>query len=137
MLGRGEADLVVQVADARNIRRALMLTAEIARFGRPAIFALNMVDEALMRGISIDVAALSQTVGVPVVEMVATEGRGLQELRDALPDAAPLRVPSMRDAAERAAWAHRASPRTFVTSARCRSRTWEALSGLTPGSPGC
>src|SRR5690242_20930521 len=37
VLERGEADLIVQVADARNIRRALMLSAEIAAYKRPAI----------------------------------------------------------------------------------------------------
>ena len=41
VLERGEADLIIQVADARNIRRALMLTAEIAAYRRPAILALN------------------------------------------------------------------------------------------------
>lgn len=131
VLERGEADLVVQVADARNIRRALMLTAEIARFGRPAILALNMVDEALMRGISIDAAALSQTLGVPVVELVATEGRGLQQLRDILPDAAPMRVPPTRDAADRAAWAHRVTADVRHVSAMSLAHVQEALSRLT------
>jgi ferrous iron transport protein B len=40
------------------------------------VLALNMIDEAWMRGVSIDVAALSAEIGVPVVEMVAVEGRG-------------------------------------------------------------
>src|SRR3954468_11088830 len=40
------ADLVVQVADARNLRRALMLTPQIAAFGKPMLLALNMTDEA-------------------------------------------------------------------------------------------
>src|SRR5471032_1828540 len=46
LLASDAADLVVQVADARNVRRALMLTAQIAAFGKPAILVLNMVDEA-------------------------------------------------------------------------------------------
>src|SRR5512140_1650511 len=37
MLSDGGAELVVQVADARNLRRALMLTSQIAEFGRPMI----------------------------------------------------------------------------------------------------
>src|SRR5439155_5509663 len=36
LLAGGEVDLVIQVADARNLRRALMLTAQIAAFGKPA-----------------------------------------------------------------------------------------------------
>src|SRR5438445_5459281 len=38
-------DVIVQVADARNLRRALMLTAQIARLGKPIVLALNMIDE--------------------------------------------------------------------------------------------
>src|SRR6476660_391924 len=53
VLSGGEADLVIQVADARNIRRALMLTAQLAASGKPAVLALNMVDEALARGIAV------------------------------------------------------------------------------------
>ena len=61
------ADLVVQIADARNLRRALMLTAQLADFGKPMVLALNMVDEAFARGISIDVLALAEALQIPVV----------------------------------------------------------------------
>src|SRR5439155_15341287 len=59
-----ETDLVVQVADARNLRRALMLTSQIAAFGKPMVLALNMVDEALARGIVVDAAALATEIGI-------------------------------------------------------------------------
>lgn len=106
VLADGEADLIVQIADSRNIRRSLTLTAQIAAFGKPAVLVLNMVDEALAHGVSVDAGELSRTLGIPVIEMVATEGRGVQALRDALQAAAPIRVPAHRDAAERARWAH-------------------------------
>jgi ferrous iron transport protein B len=131
VLERGEADLVVQVADARNIRRALMLTAEIAAYRRPAILALNMVDEALARGIAVSAPALATQLGVPVVEMVAVEGRGLQALRDALPDAAPFRVPHMRDSAGRAAWAHSVTNGVRTVSTMSLAYAQEALSRAT------
>jgi ferrous iron transport protein B len=131
VLARGEADLVVQVADARNIRRALALTAEIASFRRPAIVALNMVDEALARGISVDARALSAELGVPVIELVAIEGRGMQALRDALPDAARLRVPPMRDAAARAAWAHELTARVRTVSTLSMAYAQEAFARAT------
>src|ERR1044071_3033291 len=41
VLRSSQSDIVVQVADARNIRRALMLTAQIAAFGKPMLLALN------------------------------------------------------------------------------------------------
>jgi small GTP-binding protein len=131
VLERGEADLIVQVADARNIRRALMLSAEIAAYRRPVILTLNMIDEALARGIAVDAAKLSAELGVPVIEMVATEGRGLQALRDALPDAALLHIPRTRDAAARAAWAHEVTARVRTVSTLSLAYMQEALARAT------
>jgi ferrous iron transport protein B len=85
------AELIVQVADARNLRRALLLTSQLAELARPMILVLNMLDEARARGVEIDAEGLSESLGVPVIEAVAPEGRGLAELRDALPDAALVR----------------------------------------------
>jgi ferrous iron transport protein B len=85
------AELIVQVADARNLRRALLLTSQLAELERPMILVLNMLDEARARGVDIDADGLSESLGVPVIEAVAPEGRGLAELRDALPDAALVR----------------------------------------------
>ena len=90
LVASGNAELIVQVADARNLRRALMLTSQIAAFGRPTILVLNMIDEARARGVDIDTAGLAAELGIPVIEAVATEGRGLAELREALTEAAPL-----------------------------------------------
>ena len=91
LLMDGGAELIVQVADARNLRRALMLTSQLADFHKPMILVLNMLDEARARGVDIDTAALAEELEIPVIGAVATEGRGLAELREALPGAA---VPS-------------------------------------------
>src|SRR5436190_4039842 len=106
LLAGAQADLVIQIADARNIRRALMLTGQIAAFGKPMILALNMVDEGYARGVAVDAAALQAELGIPVVEMVAVEGRGLPELREALACASRPHVPEHPHAGDRAAWAH-------------------------------
>ena len=92
VLAQGGADLAVQVADARNLRRALMLTSHLADVGLPMVLVLNMVDEARLRGVAVDAARLSEQLGIPVVETVAPEGRGLAELRAALPLAATPRA---------------------------------------------
>lgn len=84
LLIAGGAELVVQVADARNLRRALVLTSHVADFKLPMILVLNMVDEARARGVDVDAEGLSAEIGIPVIEAVATEGRGIAELRDAL-----------------------------------------------------
>ncbi|MGS0759436.1 FeoB small GTPase domain-containing protein, partial [Roseateles sp. GG27B] len=67
--------------DATNLRRNLRLLLAVKRLGLPCIAALNMADLAAKRGLTLDVAALSQALGVPVVRMVATQGSGVDELR--------------------------------------------------------
>lgn len=99
-------DLIIQVADARNIRRGLMLTSQIASSGRPMLLVLNMADEAHAHGVDLDVAALEAALGVPVVETVATEGRGLADLRDALARAAVPRLPGPVGARDHVRFAH-------------------------------
>ena len=89
------AELVVQVADARNLRRALLLTSQLSDFNLPMILVLNMIDEARARGVDVDCAGLAAKLGIPVIESVAPEGRGLDELRDAL--ATPARPRTARD----------------------------------------
>ena len=130
LVGRN-ADVVVQVADARNIRRALMLTAQLAAIGKPVVLVLNMVDEALARGIAVDARELTREIGVPVVEMVAIEGRGLQALRDALRDARPLTVPTLPELAAQAAWAHTLTGRVRHVSTLPLASLQEALSRAT------
>ncbi|HZD18706.1 MAG TPA: FeoB small GTPase domain-containing protein, partial [Actinomycetota bacterium] len=81
---------VVQVADAKNLRRALLLTLELSDAGLPLVLALNMSDEAADRGITVDAERLSAILGVPVVPTVATRRLGTHELARQLPDARPV-----------------------------------------------
>jgi ferrous iron transport protein B len=126
-----DSDLIVQVADARNLRRALMLTSQIAAFGKPMILALNMVDEALARGIVVDAEALAAELKIPVIETVAVEGRGLPELRDALACAARPNVPAHPHASDRAVWAHHLSERVRHISTVSIAYVQEALARAT------
>ncbi len=84
---------VIQVADAKNLRRALFLTSQLAEMGLPVVLDLNMWDECLERGISIDTGKLQAALGIPVVKTVATEKQGIGQLLHALPQAT---VPSIR-----------------------------------------
>jgi len=126
-----DTDLIVQIADARNLRRALMLTAQLARLGKPMVLVLNMVDEAFARGIVVDAPALSEALDVPVVEMVAVEGRGFSELRDALASASRPDVPAHPDAGARAVWAGALTERVRRMSALSLARIPEALAQAT------
>ena len=72
--------IIVQVIDAKNIYRGLILTTQIAETGCRMILVLNMMDEARQRGLVIDADALSSILGVEVIETVAVEKRGLPKL---------------------------------------------------------
>lgn len=71
---------VVQVADAKNLRRALLLTLQLAELGHPMVLVLNMFDELEERGGQIDIERLSAVLGVPVVITVAPHNRGTETL---------------------------------------------------------
>ncbi|HSG40405.1 MAG TPA: ferrous iron transporter B [Thermoanaerobaculia bacterium] len=90
---------VVQVADAKNLRRALLLTLQLAEMGRPMVLVLNMLDELAERGGRIDQARLSELLGVPVVGTVAVTNQGTPELVAALKAARPVALPE-EEAAE-------------------------------------
>ena len=74
---------IVQVADAKHLRRSLAITLALAETGLPMVLALNMSDEADARGMTIDGPRLAQALGVEVVRTVATTGEGLRALAQA------------------------------------------------------
>jgi len=76
----GDYDLIIDVVDASRLGRSLELTLQLLELRRPMIVALNMMDEAERRGISIDTAALQRELGIPVVDTIARRGQGLREL---------------------------------------------------------
>lgn len=77
-------DGVVVVVDATNLRRNLFLVTQVLALELPVVVALNMSDLARRRGIEIDVETLSDRLGVPVVETVASRGEGLPRLVEVL-----------------------------------------------------
>jgi len=72
--------LVVQVADAKNLRRALFISLQLAEMGLPFVLDLNMDDEARQRGVAIEASRLSELLGIEVVSTIATRGQGLDRL---------------------------------------------------------
>jgi ferrous iron transport protein B len=84
VLGRtpGEAvpDLVLCVADSTNLRLTIRLVLELKSTGRPLLLVLNMFDIATRRGVSVDVARLSEALGVPVVTSIAVRKGGTADL---------------------------------------------------------
>jgi len=84
--------VVVQVCDAKNLVRGLLMTAQLAEAGVSMVLALNMSDEAAARGIRIDTARLSAELGIPVVETVAVQKRGLARLASLVEEAQPSKL---------------------------------------------
>ena len=77
-------DVVVDVVDASNLERNLYLSCQFLELGVPLVIALNMVDVAEKRGVSINADRLTQLLGAPVVPIVARTGKGLEELLEAV-----------------------------------------------------
>ena len=75
-------NLIVVVVDASNLQRNLYYATQVVELGHPTIIALNMVDVAENNGHAIDTTKLSEALGVPVVPIVASSGRGVPELRE-------------------------------------------------------
>ena len=86
------ARCLIQVGDAKNLRRTLTLTAILAELGVPMLLALNMHDEAAARGVTVNIPALAEALGIPVIATVATGGEGVAELTAKLPVARPAQT---------------------------------------------
>ena len=90
LMGRSQLvkpDAIVVVVDATNLVRNLYLATQLIDIGRPLVVALTMFDLAERGQLKIDVEKLSSALGVPVVPVVAKQGRGTRELAQAVLDA--------------------------------------------------
>ena len=93
ILLREKPDVIIQVADAKNLRRTLLITSQLVEFGIPMVLVLNMIDEAEERGVEIDSQGLSEFFSVPVVETVAIYSKGRRKLLNAIQNAAQPQNP--------------------------------------------
>jgi ferrous iron transport protein B len=73
----GQWDAIINVIDASQLARSLELTLELKDLEAPMVVCLNMMDEAVRKGILIDSRALSAALGVAVVETIAARGQGI------------------------------------------------------------
>ncbi|MEJ2154305.1 MAG: ferrous iron transport protein B [Desulfobacteraceae bacterium] len=76
--------VVIDIVDASNLERNLYLTLQFMELGMPVCIALNMIDMADSRGITIDHEKLSRLLGVPVIPTIARSGKGREELTRAV-----------------------------------------------------
>ncbi|KUH34783.1 iron transporter FeoB [Thermococcus celericrescens] len=103
---REKPDLVVDIIDASNLQRNLYLTLQLLEIGANVLVVLNKMDLAEEKGIKIDPKELERALGVPVVPMVASKGKGIEELKKAITESLgrkpkPLRYPNFEPYIER------------------------------------
>lgn len=84
-----EADIILNVVDAVHLERDLFLTQQMIDMGKHIIVALNMMDDVKRNGLGIDVDRLSKELGVKVIATVATQGEGMEKIKEALCCATP------------------------------------------------
>ena len=68
---------IIQVGDAKNVRRTLNLTALLTELKLPMMLVLNMQDEAIARGLMVNTDELAKELNIPVIPAVATSGEGI------------------------------------------------------------
>ena len=95
---KSRPDAIINIVDATNMERNLYLTLQLLTLQVPTVIALNMMDELVGNGGSVDVQKMSEAIGVPVVPISAAKNQGITELVDTLLDTASRRVtPKVQD----------------------------------------
>lgn len=79
-LQAGEFDVIINIVDAGNLQRNLVLTQQVQELGHPMIIALNMLDVAEQQGVQVDPGAMSEELGLPVCPIIASRKEGVPEL---------------------------------------------------------
>lgn len=74
----------VQIGDAKNLKRTLLITLQLAEMGIPMILDLNMIDEAMDKGVSIDIENLKSILGINIINTIAPQRKGIKELKEAI-----------------------------------------------------
>jgi ferrous iron transport protein B len=83
---------LVQVIDAKNIRRGLFISLQLLEMGLPFTVLLNMWDEAKSRGIDINIHTLFKILGAPILRTVATRQKGLDKIKESFHGRSPSSI---------------------------------------------
>lgn len=84
LLETGNIDVIINIVDASNLERNLVLTYELLELGHPLLIVLNQVDRARVMGINIDIAELSRILKSPVIAFSTTSSEGVKDFQDFL-----------------------------------------------------
>ncbi len=89
-------DVVVNVLDGSNLERNLYLTTQLIDMDIKVVGAINMFDELEKRGDELDVQALSELLGIQMVETVGKKHIGVDNLFDKIVEVFEDRNPIQR-----------------------------------------
>ena len=81
-------DAILNIVDGTNLERNLYLTTQLVELGIPVVIAINMIDIVEKNGDKIDIKELSRELGVPIVNISAMKGTGVNEAAEAAVNAA-------------------------------------------------
>ncbi|MDP6413571.1 MAG: ferrous iron transport protein B [Gammaproteobacteria bacterium] len=81
-IAQSELNIIVNIIDATNLERSLVLTQQLLEQSVPVIVVLNMLDVAEQQGVAVSRQALADSLQVPIIEMVASRKRGVDNLLD-------------------------------------------------------
>ncbi len=71
---------IINIVDVTSVDRSLYLTMQLLETGIPMVVALNMMDELVGNGGSVDINAMEDMLGVPVIPISAAKNQGVGEL---------------------------------------------------------
>lgn len=80
----GNADATIVVMDATCLERNLNLVYQVMELTDKVVLCLNLMDEAKKKNIAIDVEALEEALGIPIVPAAARNGVGIKEIKEIL-----------------------------------------------------
>jgi len=81
LLETGNIDVIIDIVDASNLERNLVLSYELLELGYPLLIVLNQVDRAREMGINIDISELSRILNSPVIAFSTTTNEGVEEFQ--------------------------------------------------------
>jgi len=79
--------IIIQVIEAAKLEQSLRLTLQLIELKIPLVLVLNMNDELAKQGVRINAHVLSESLGLPVIETIAVEGKGIDKIKNAIPRA--------------------------------------------------
>jgi len=82
--------VVINILDSTNLERNLLLTLQLIEEGFPTIACLNMCDDAVHKGVHIDIKKLEETLHIPVISTCAVTGVGIKLLIERIREARPV-----------------------------------------------